>query len=133
MDEIYGQDRLVKRVIALIKKEKLLDVHDLKDGHEIAGRMGKVDRLGRAQLDMSDQRWHGGGLSSTSLVDNEVVSGSGTAWALAHNPVAGTVRLYAIGQRLTPGIGNDYTISGTIITTAISFSAGQLIADYRKQ
>ena len=65
-------------------------------------------------------------------VDNEVVSGSGTSWTLANTPVAGTVHLWAGGIRLTPGAGNDYTISGTAITTASSYSTGALLADYRK-
>lgn len=75
---------------------------------------------------------HGGSSTSstTTTVNNEVVAGSGTSWTLAHTPDAGTVKLYAIGQRLTPGAGNDYTISGTAITTANSWSAGQILADY---
>jgi hypothetical protein len=65
-------------------------------------------------------------------VENEVVSGSGTSWTLANTPVSGSVKLYAGGIRLNPGAGNDYTISGTTITTAQSYSTGALIADYRK-
>ena len=65
-------------------------------------------------------------------VENEIVSGSGTSWALANTPVSGTVKLYAGGIRLTPGAGNDYTISGATITTASSYSTGALIADYKK-
>lgn len=65
-------------------------------------------------------------------VENEVVSGSGTSWTLANTPVSGSVKLYAGGIRLTPGAGNDYTISGASITTASSYSAGALTADSRK-
>jgi hypothetical protein len=65
-------------------------------------------------------------------VENEVVSGSGTSWTLANTPVAGSVKLWGAGIRLTPGAGNDYTISGATITTASSYSTGALIADYRK-
>jgi hypothetical protein len=65
-------------------------------------------------------------------VENEVVSGSGTSWTLANAPVSGSVKLYAGGMRLNPGIGNDYTISGGSISTAASYSTGALIADYRK-
>lgn len=71
------------------------------------------------------------GGSSTSYADNEVVSGSGTSWTLANTPTAGSQHVYANGQRLTPGAGNDYTISGATITTALSWSAGALLADYR--
>lgn len=66
-----------------------------------------------------------------SFVDNEVVSGSGTSWTLAHTPTSGSQHIYANGQRLTPGAGLDYTISGATITTALSWSAGALLADYR--
>lgn len=105
-------------------------------------------------MSMTDMRWHGGGLtsvahdssltgegtassplsvvsSSSTFRDNEVVSGSGTSWTLAHTPVVGSVHVYGSGVRLTPGAGNDYTISGTTITTVNSYSAGQLLADYR--
>lgn len=61
---------------------------------------------------------------------NEVVSGSGTSWTLANTPVSGSVKLYGAGARLTPGAGNDYTISGATITTVNSYSAGQLLCDY---
>ena len=71
-------------------------------------------------------------LGGGTPVENEVVSGSGTSWTLANTPVSGSVKLWAGGIRLTPGAGNDYTISGSTITTASSYSAGALIADYRK-
>jgi hypothetical protein len=70
-------------------------------------------------------------------VYNEIVSGSGTTFTLAHTPVAGTVRLYAGGNsepqtgRLLPGAGNDFTISGAVITMLNgSFDAGTILADY---
>lgn len=66
-----------------------------------------------------------------TFVDNEVVSGSGTSWTLANTPLSGTQHIYGNGQRLTPGAGNDYTISGASITTANSYSAGAVLADYR--
>jgi hypothetical protein len=62
-------------------------------------------------------------------VYDEVVSGSGTSFTLAHTPVSGTLRLYGSGQRLVPG-GVDYTLSGTTITTINSYSATQIRADY---
>lgn len=64
------------------------------------------------------------------MIENEIVSGSGTSWALAHTPAAGSVALFAAGIRLTPGIGNDYTIVGTAITTVVSYPAKSLLADY---
>ncbi len=66
--------------------------------------------------------------SSSNEIFNEVVSGSGTTFTLANIPVIGTQQVYAIGQRLTPGI--DYTISGDTITTSTSFSAGDILSDY---
>jgi hypothetical protein len=71
-------------------------------------------------------------------VYNELVSGSGTTFTLAHTPVANTVRLYAASRksnpqdgRLLPGAGNDFTISGATITMLNgSFAAGTILADY---
>lgn len=59
---------------------------------------------------------------------NEVVSGSGTAWTLAHTPNSTGVQLYANGQRLIPTV--DYTLTGASITTVQSWVAGTLLADY---
>jgi hypothetical protein len=64
------------------------------------------------------------------VIENEIVSGSGTSWSLANTPAAGSVALFAAGIRLTPGIGNDYTIVGTAITTVVSYPAKSLLADY---
>lgn len=68
-------------------------------------------------------------------VYNEIVSGSGTTFTLAHTPLAGTVRLYAGGNsepqtgRLAPT--TDYTVSGAVITMLNgSFDAGSILADY---
>lgn len=80
---------------------------------------------------------HGGGSGSTPettdivFIDNEIVSGTGTNWTLVHIPVLGSLELYGNGQLLTPGIGNDYTISGPFITTANSFTTAALQAFYR--
>ena len=68
------------------------------------------------------------GTSSGTAVYNEVVSGSGTSFTLANTPTAGTVRVYGMGQRLV--LTTDYTISGAGITPVLSWSAGQIIADY---
>jgi hypothetical protein len=67
------------------------------------------------------------------MLIGEIVLGSGTTWALALSPTANSVALYASGVRLTPGIGNDYTILGLAITTAASYPAGSLQADYAPQ
>lgn len=67
--------------------------------------------------------------STGTSVYNEVVSGSGTTFTLAHTPILGTVRVYANGQRLTPTV--DYSITGAVITTVSSWSAGMITADYQ--
>lgn len=84
------------------------------------------------------QSWNAGtifadyrtGSASSSFIDEEQVSGSGTAWTLGSTPVSGSLKLYADGQRLTLAAG-DYTIIGKNITTALSWSAGVIFADYR--
>ena len=67
--------------------------------------------------------------TGNTFVYNEVVSGSGTSWTLAHSPKTGLYSIYANGQKLMPT--TDYTISGTTITTVLSWSAGQIAADYQ--
>jgi len=74
------------------------------------------------------------GLTTSSVVtgvfvDNEFVSGSGTAFVLAQTPVSGSVHVYGMGQRLY--LGADYTIVGKNITTTNTWSLGQILADYR--
>lgn len=68
------------------------------------------------------------GSSGGNVAYNEVVSGSGTAWTLAHSPTTGTLRLYANGQRLTETV--DYSIVGAAITTNSSWALGTVLADY---
>ena len=84
---------------------------------------GQIDQItGRILVDVV-----GGG--GNTFVVNEVVSGSGTSWTLANTPIVGTVALYANGQRLTPTV--DYSITGAVITTVDSWSAGTILADYQ--
>lgn len=86
-------------------------------------------------FNMDDQRWHGAGGSGSSqgiAVSNEIVSGAGTSWSLASVPKLGTQHVYAEGQRLTPGAGNDYVITAGAITTSNSYPAGSVLADYSK-
>jgi hypothetical protein len=69
---------------------------------------------------------------ASSFVNDEVVTRvSGTSWTLASTPLVGTEHIFAGGARLTPGAGNDYTISGTAITTVASYPTGALLADYQ--
>jgi len=68
--------------------------------------------------------------TSASFVDNETVAGSGTAFTLANTPTSGSVHLYGLGQRLV--LTTDYSITGTSVTTVSTWSAGDIVADYRK-
>lgn len=68
----------------------------------------------------------GGGSNPTVQVDNLTVSGS-TA-TLSHTPLAILV-VSSNGGVLAPGAGNDYTISGTTITT-LNFTSGPLLVVY---
>lgn len=65
----------------------------------------------------------------TGYTDNELVTGSGTAFTLAATPTLGTERIY--GQRRRLRSGTDYTISGASVTTVLSFSTGDILADYQ--
>lgn len=67
---------------------------------------------------------------------NEIVSGSGTMWTLAHTPTDPLgVLLFGGGSNLIPGVdlsdpNTDYFITGNIITTRNSYSAKQVLANY---
>lgn len=105
---------------------------------EVGGRSGAyetplVDSTGKAIPKDAFGRYvipdQSGGGGFTYI--NEIVGGAGTAFTLAHVPVDGSkVALYGGGSRLTPGAGNDYTISGASITMTNSYSTGQVLADY---
>lgn len=65
---------------------------------------------------------------SNTPVYNEVVAGATNTFTLAHTPAAGTVRVYANGQRIN--VTTDYTLSGAVITTVGPWTAGMITADY---
>lgn len=57
-------------------------------------------------------------------------NGNGT-YTLTHSPVSGSVQVYKNGIRLNPGAGNDYTISGSVITLLVDYDSSAVItADY---
>jgi len=70
----------------------------------------------------------GGAVASVTSVNNEIVLGSGTTYTLANTPTAGSVRVFINRARAYPT--TDYTISGAVITTTTSHSAGDLLSDY---
>ncbi len=118
-------DALFDQFIARIQKERPIDVSHLKNAESFmfGKKKYKIEELMRGA--------GGTGGSSGTSVYGEVVAGSGTAWTLANAPTAGTLRLYANGQRLKEGaIPADYTLSGTNITTNNSWALGTLLADY---
>lgn len=79
----------------------------------------------------------GAGITSANFVFEEIPSGSlngvNTTFTLAYTPVTGKVKPYLNGIRLRSGAGNDYTISGAIITMATApTSTDVLTVDYIK-
>jgi hypothetical protein len=69
-----------------------------------------------------------GGSSGTAVYE-EAPTGSGTTFAVAHTPLAGTFRLYRGGARQQAT--SDYTLAGATITLALTLQAGEvLLADY---
>lgn len=58
-------------------------------------------------------------------VYSEVISPS---MILAHTPVAGTLRIYVNGQRMTPTV--DYTLSGTTVSFVFAIDTTTVLADY---
>lgn len=76
-------------------------------------------------------------LSQSNFIINEApagtIDGSNVTFTLANTPVAGTeqVRLNGLGQ--ISGAGNDYTISGAVITYLAAPKTGDIIrVDYMK-
>lgn len=67
--------------------------------------------------------------SSITFVDNEVAGGSGTTFTLANTPTAGSVKVYALGQKLV--LTTDYSITSSTLTMVSPWSAGDIIVEYR--
>lgn len=119
-------EEIVSRIPVSEKEPVTWDL--IADAPKLTDLQGLIEFLKRGGF-------RGGGSSASgssgTQVNNEIVAGSGNAFTLAVVPIPGSVTIYANGQRLTPGAGNDYTISGANITTANPYSAGSLLADYR--
>lgn len=134
----------IRDALELLQGEERLDAKYLKNlpepkqssgfaGHGALFALSDVDVAGIAigqSIKWDGVRWipytPAGG--TTTSVYNEVVSGNTNTFTLAHTPVVGTERVYALGQRLVPT--TDYTISGAVITTVNTWSTGQLTCDY---
>jgi hypothetical protein len=79
----------------------------------------------------------GAGLSSANFVDKEIpsgaINGSNSTFTLAFTPTLGSEHVYLNGILQELGAGNDYTITGAVITTATAPLTGdKLRASYRK-
>ncbi len=67
--------------------------------------------------------------SPGTAVYEEIPTGSGTVFTLAHTPIAGTLRVYRGGARQR--LGDDYTIATNNLTLSISLAVGEiLVVDY---
>ncbi len=101
------------------------------------GVMVIIIRRGETVIDIIPIGGSGGGGSGNQLVSNEVPMGTinavNTTFSLVNTPVVGSVRLFKRGLRQYAGTGNDFTISGNIITfaaTSIPIVGDNLLADY---
>ena len=75
----------------------------------------------------------GGGLAPSNFVIGDDLSAQvGTnVFTLTDVPIAGTVSMYVNGLRQREGIGNDYTISGRVVTFFYTPQSGDaILADY---
>lgn len=73
----------------------------------------------------------GGGASNTQVTNEHPTDNGDGTYTLAHTPVAGSLTVYKNGVRMNPGAGNDYTLSGAIITSLADYDATDLwTADY---
>lgn len=79
-----------------------------------------------------------GGYSNSNFVDKEVpsgtINGSNDTFTLANTPTAGSEHVYVNGILQESGSGNDYTITGAVITMlsgAIPLTGEKLRVSYR--
>ena len=132
-DAVVDEKKIVKAILKLLP-----EVMPAKDSTEdIVKRVAKDVREFFIEEDRKYKRkmgpMMGGGTLNVSTggsgfnAMNEVVSGSGTSFTLAHTP-KGSIALYGAGQRLF--LTTDYTLVGAVITTVSSWNAGDLLADY---
>ena len=71
------------------------------------------------------------GKFKTSTTPSGTINGVNAAFTLGSTPVVGTEKIYLNGQRMFPGAGNDYTISGTAVTMlVVPITGDRLTSDY---
>ncbi len=148
-DGIDGKDGKDANPLVVVEYIKKLPAGKRLQIEHIDGLKQTIDAYGRQ---ITEPKWRGGGdtvvagtgititrsfatgkstisFSGGTVIENELVAGSGTTFTLANTPIAGSVKLYAARNRIYPT--TDWTIVGTVITTVLTWSAGDLIADYR--
>jgi len=149
MSEIHdGKDadsaQIVQDVIAQIKlpehKETIFEPEEIRDKLELLTGKERLEIKAIKDLqELLDElkkrptHFGGGGYSKIAAdmhdVPNEVVSGSGTTFTLAHIPSPATsLKLYGRGQRLL--LTTKYSVSGKVITTVDTWATGDILADY---
>jgi hypothetical protein len=130
--------KIIKEVIAKLKtlpENEKLDISHLRNSQQILSAIAKMNKSPEekkfGKLDMSDQRWHGGGGAGggAPLEEEPVgdINGVNTAYTITE---ATTHHIYHNGVRLRSGAGNDYTISGTALTMLWAPESGTLIHEY---
>lgn len=77
------------------------------------------------------------GLLNTNFVSKETpsgsINGSNVTFTLANTPVAGSEEVFLNGLLLASGAGNDYTVSGAVITALTPPLTGErILVSYRK-
>lgn len=77
------------------------------------------------------------GLTAANFVDKETpsgsINGSNVTFTLANTPVSGSEHIYLNGILQAVGSGNDYTISGAVITMLTAPLSGErILVSYRK-
>lgn len=109
-DDAVTNDKLADEAV----KEANLDVLDSpSDGEVLAWNAGS-SRFEWISNDTADV------VKEADVICNEIPSGlinsSNVTYTLANTPVTGTVMVFLNGLLQAPGVGLDYTISGTTIT-----------------
>ena len=78
-----------------------------------------------------------GALTTNNFVDKEIptgaINGVNTAFTLSNAPISGSDHVHLNGLLMESGAGNDYTISGAVITFSVAPLTGEKIrVTYRK-
>ena len=105
---------------------------NIKNAGAAVGRVETVNFTGATITSVGDGREVNIAVSGTGAtwIADEVPSGSGTSFTIAHTPVAGTFTLYRGGAKQQGG-GGDFTLTGTALTLNVALLSGEiLLCDY---